>query len=172
MSEEDEVPDYDRFFEVTKVAAETVARTIRAIGPQQAAEQIATDAGADELTWVLHSDAIRARRTEALPVTYVVRDMRTGVVWMVDVGIVVEPRFVGTGLREVPMPPATHVVWGSDALCADLRLADLDAWPEDQQRVTLRDVYDGAKPPTDACATCWTKAPSFVDRLMQIGRPR
>jgi hypothetical protein len=174
MHEEDE--GCDLFFEVWKVSAETDRRTVRAIGPQEAAELIASEV-LDEFTWQSsssgcwcghqHSDVLGV---EALPVTYGVRSLRTGEIWLVDVGVVMEPRFVGTDLREVPMPPATHVVWGARVLCEDLRLADLSAWPDGQQRVTLSDVHAGAKPPADACVECWARAPGFVDGLLQIGR--
>jgi len=71
---------------------------------------------------------------------------------------------------EVPMPPATHVLWGGHVLCEDKRLRGVPRdWPSGQRWISLKDVADGTDAPPDRCEACWTKAPELVAGLRQIG---
>ena len=135
------------------------ARTIPAPTAKQAAEKRAREdwlAGAT--TW---------------PISYCARDGLTGNVWVVDVTIAMEPSFVTIDAREIPMSPATHVLWGGRVLCEDLRLRRVPRdWPDGQRWISLKDVADGTEAPPDRCGACWTKAPGLVDGLLQIGKDR
>lgn len=132
------------------------AWTIGAPTAKQAAEQRAREDGLAGVTgW---------------PIAYCARDNLTGNVWVVDVMIEMEPSFVAIDVREVPMSPATHVMWGGRVLCEDLRLRRVPRdWPVGQRWISLKDVADGAEDPPDRCETCWAKAPGLVDGLRQIG---
>jgi hypothetical protein len=142
-----------------KARSDSNARTIRAPTAKQAAEQRAREdwlAGAT--TW---------------PTTYCARDGLTGNVWVVDVTIAMEPSFIAFDARVVPMPPATHVLWGGRALCEDKRLRGVPRdWPVGHRWISLKDVADGVAAPPDRCAACWTKAPGLVEGLRQIGSVR
>ena len=107
------------------------------------------------------------------PTTYRVRDGVTGRIWDVTVGLVQEPSFVALDTLEVEMSPATHVLWGGNVLCEDLRLRHVPRdWPDDQRWISLKDVADGADVPPNPCEACWTKAPTIVEELRQIGSVR
>lgn len=70
--------------------------------------------------------------------------------------------------NEVPMPPATHVLWGGMTLCEDLRLRGFPRdWPKGQRWISLGDVSKGLDLPSNHCAACWAKVPGLV--LRQIG---
>lgn len=106
-------------------------------------------------------------------VAYCARDGVTGRIWTVLVGVVAQPSFVALDVYEIPMPPATHVLWGGHVLCEDLRLRGVPRdGPDGQRWISLKDVADGAAAPDDRCETCWTKAPGLVDGIRQIGSDR
>jgi hypothetical protein len=76
-------------------------------------------------------------------------------------------------VHEVPMSPATHVLWGGEAVCRDGRLRGVPGdWPEGQRWISLQDVADGAAEPSDRCERCWLAAPGLVAGLRQIGARR
>ncbi len=141
-------------FTVWNVAG--VAHTYYAEDTRRAAEQHARldDANNPKRCW---------------PTTYRVRDESTGDIWAVCVDLV--PMLVAINTREIPMPPATHVLWGDDVLCKDLRLQG--AWPEGQHAIALPGVAEGAEEPSDHCAVCWSAARKLVaDLRRMIGAPR
>lgn len=133
---------------------------VEAPSAKQAAEQWAREEARQDPSW-------------QAPVMYRVRDGVTGQIWDVIVGLVHEPSFVALDTREVKMRPATHVLWGGNVLCEDLRLRYVPReWPEGQRWISLKDVADGEPRPTDGCVKCWDKAPVLVEGLMQIGKRR
>ena len=137
---------------------EADARTYYAPNARQAAEQRAHADCKDDLAW---------------PVTYSVCDKRSGQIWVVLVDVVPQPSFVAIEAREIPMMPATHVLWGGRVLCEDLRLRGVPRdWPEDQRWISLKDIADGAEAPADRCETCWKRAPGLVTGLRLIGAGR
>ena len=145
-------------FEVwPKDGTDADARTFLAPTAQRAAEKCAREdwlAGAT--TW---------------PTSYGVRSRYTGQLWVVDVILATQPSFIAIDAREVPMPPATHVLWGGNVLCEDQRLRGVPRdWPEGQRWISLQDVADGVTAPCDPCDLCWDKAPGFVAELRQIGK--
>ena len=154
-------PDYDDDLEVPfavwrKDGSEADAQSYRAPTAKLAAERRARqDWIAGEASW---------------PVAYCARDGVTGNLWVVDVTIATQPSFVAVDARMVPMPPATHALWGGHVLCEDLRLRGVPRdWPDGQRWISLKDVADGTEAPPDRCETCWTKAPGLVEGLRQIG---
>lgn len=137
---------------------ESDARAVQARSVDHAAEQRAREDYQDP-SWV--------------PTVYRVRDGQTGRIWDVTVGVVQEPSFVALDAREVPMLPATHVLWGGRALCKDLRLRGVPRdWPDDQDWISLKDVADGAAVPPDRCEACWAEAPALVEGIRQMGSDR
>lgn len=131
---------------------------VQAPSAQQAAEQRAREEHQEDPSW-------------QAPATYRVRDGTTGRIWDVIVGLVHEPSFVALDTCEVKMPAATHVLWGGNVLCEDLRLRHVPRdWPEGQRWISLKDVADGAARPDDGCGTCWDKAPGLVEGLLKIGK--
>lgn len=139
---------------------EADARTYHAVTVRQAAEQCArVDYGDHEAS--------------AWPITYRVRDKQTGQLWMVLVDVVPKPSFVAIEARAVPMPPATHVLWGGRVLCEDLRLRGVPHdWPEGQRWISLKDFADEAEAPPDRCEACWKKGRGLVTGLRLIGAAR
>lgn len=133
------------------------ARTFQVPSAQQAAERRArVDWLAGAATW---------------PITYCARDCGTGTIWVVVVALAMQPSFVATDACEVPMFPATHVMWGGRALCEDLRLRGVPRdWPADQHWISLKDIVDGAEIPPNRCETCWARAPGIIEGLQQIGK--
>jgi len=104
------------------------------------------------------------------PITYCVRDDRSGTIWLVDVDLVHRPTFVTLDAREVEMTAATHVLWGGRVLCEDRRLATVPgSWPTGQRWTSLKDVADGTVAPPDRCETCWIKVHGLIAGLRQIG---
>ena len=141
-----------------KTASEANARAIRAWSAKHAAEKRARE------DWTNESQA-------SWPVAYCVRDGVNGTIWEIDVAIASQPTFVAYEAREIELSAATHVLWGGHALCGDLRLRCVPRdWPVGHRFVSLKDVADGESAPLDRCETCWTKAPSLVDELRQIGK--
>jgi hypothetical protein len=105
------------------------------------------------------------------PVTYCVQDGENGTIWAIDVTIATQPTFVALGVKEIEMPPATHVLWGGHVLCEDLRLRDVPRnWSAGQRWISLKDVANGVVAPDDRCAVCWEKVPAFVDKLREISK--
>ena len=105
--------------------------------------------------------------------SYRVRDGVTGQIWDVTVGVVQQPSFVAVAASKVPMIAATHVLWGGNVLCEDLRLRGVPRdWPDGQRWASLKEVADGLEAPPDRCEACWTKAPGLVEGLLQIGKRR
>lgn len=153
-SDENDVP-----FTVWRMGGlEADARAFRAATARQAAEQCAHAEYVEDPAWQ-HDHRV-----------YYVRDGATGRFWTVTVGLVHEPSFVAVGAREIPMPSATHVLWGGRVLCEDLRLRGVPRdWPDGQRWISLKDVADGAAAPPDHCEACWTKAPGLVEGIRQIG---
>lgn len=142
-----------------KDASEAEAREIRAWSAKQAAEKRAReDWIGGEVDW---------------PITYCVRDGVNGTIWVVEVTIASQPTFVALDAQKMEMPAATHILWGARVLCEDLRLRDVPRdWPAGQRWISLKDVSDGAAEAADRCARCWSKAPSFIAGLRQIGSYR
>lgn len=137
---------------------ETDAQTYHATTARQAAEKRAREDYSRDPSW-----------QEA----YTVRDGATGDVWSVHVVVVQQPSFVAIAASEELMPPATHVLWGGNVLCEDLRLRSVPRdWPDGQRWISLADVADGTPDPSDGCATCWAKAPGLIDGLRKIGKTR
>lgn len=67
---------------------------------------------------------------------------------------------------EVPMSPATHVLWGGRVQCGNPRLSGYPVdWPEGQRWISLKDVTDGSEPPSDRCEACWTEAVETIAAL-------
>lgn len=140
-------------------APEAEAQKVRASSARSAAEHQA------RLAW--------SAGQENWPTSYRVRDGVTGDLWIVVVTVVSQPSFVATDAHVVPMPPATHVLWGGRTLCSDRRLRGVPSgWPLDQRWTSLEDVANGAVPPPDRCEACWAKAPALVDGIRRIGTPR
>ena len=136
---------------------DTAAHDVRASNAKQAAEQRAREDYQDP-SW-------------QSPATYRVRDGQTGQLWDVTVGLVQEPSFVALDTLEIEMSPSTHVLWGGNVLCEDLRLRHVPRnWPADQRWISLRDVADGTPRPDESCEACWTKALKLIDNLLEIGK--
>jgi hypothetical protein len=154
-------PEYDDNLDVPfavwpKDGSDADARIFHAPGAKQAAEQHARE------NWLAGATS--------WPIAYCVRDCVRGTIWVVDVVLATRPSFIAIDAREVPMSPATHVLWGGGALCQDLRLRHVPRnWPDGHRWISLKDVADGAEAPSDRCEVCWTKAPGLVDGLRQIG---
>ena len=148
----------------SKDGSDVDARSFRALTPSQAAERRA------------YEDFDGRRDCRDWRDDYCVRNNGTGKLYVVRVGLVPQPSFVAIDVRDVPMEPmepATHVLWGGRALCADLRLRGVPGeWPDGQRWISLRDVAAGPLPtaPPDPCEACWTKAPGFVDELIGSAR--
>ena len=134
---------------------EADARRYNASNAKRAAEKCAEDDYDDEEEW---------------SIAYYVRDMSTGHRWEIRVGMIAQPSFVTLEAQTIPMPAATHVLWGGKVLCADLRLRSVPRdWPAGQRWISLADVADGVKTPPDRCGPCWNKAPGLVDGIRRIG---
>ena len=134
---------------------ETEARRYNAASARHAAEKCAEDDYADEDEW---------------SISYCVRDMSTGHRWEIQVGMIPQPSFLALEVRMIQMPAATHVLWGGNVLCADLRLRGVPRdWPAGQRWISLADVAAGTKTPPDCCENCWSKAPSLVEGIRRIG---
>jgi len=103
--------------------------------------------------------------------SYCVRNNFTGTLYVIDVGVVPQPSFVALLAREVPIPAATHVLWGGHVLCEDKRLRGVPRdWPQDQRWISLQDVADGTEVPANLqCEACFAKAPGLVAGIRQIG---
>jgi hypothetical protein len=130
---------------------EAAARAYRAANAKQAAEKRARDDYGGDPSWKQ---------------AYCVRDGATGRLWQIVVGVVEQPSFVAATAQEIPMPPATHVMWGGRVLCEDLRLRGVPRdWPAGQRWISLKEVADGAAAPPDRCEACWSKAPILVDGI-------
>jgi hypothetical protein len=137
---------------------EADARKYTAATARSAAEKCAKDDYVDQDEW---------------SIAYYVRDDSTGHRWEIRVGMIAQPSFVTLEARTIPMPSATHVLWGGKVLCADLRLRCVPRdWPLGQRWISLADVANGASAPSDGCVTCWDKAPSLVDGIRQISGRR
>ena len=138
--------------------AESDARSYTAVIARQAAERRACDDYQGDPSW---------------QASYRVRDGVTGQIWDVTVGVVQQPSFVAIAVSKVPMIAATHVLWGGNVLCEDLRLRGVPAeWPKGQRWASLKEVADGLEAPPDRCEACWTTAPGLVEGLLQIGKRR
>ena len=147
-------------FDVWPMADEASVRTYIASSPEGAAKQRARDDYAAEEGFARDGD-------------YLVRDRLTDRVYRIAVDYYMRPEFVAGEPREVPMPPAVHVLWGGQAICDDKRVGGLPKdWPDGQRWISLRDVADGAAAPADRCSACWDKAPGLVAGLRRIGADR
>ena len=154
-------PEFDEDIEVPfsvwpKDGAEAEARSYHAWSAQRAAEQRAReDYGTDA--------------TRPWPAVYCAKDSMTGQIWTVTVGVGMQPTFTAIDAQEVRMTPATHVLWGDNVLCADLRLRSRSQrdWPESQRAISLDDVRKGALP-ADRCDLCWAKAPGLVTEILEM----
>ena len=134
---------------------EADARRYTASTARDAAEKCAQDDYDDEDEW---------------SIAYYVRDESTGHRWEIRVAMVPQPSFLTIEARTIPMPPATHVLWGGKVVCPDLRLAGVpSSWPAGQRWISLADVANGATEPADRCEACWSKAPVLVEGIRHIG---
>lgn len=131
------------------------ARKYTAATARDAAEKCAQDDYDDEQEW---------------SIAYYVRDASTGHRWEIRVGMVPQPSFLAIEARILPMPPATHVLWGGKVLCPDLRLRGVpSSWPVGQRWISLADVANGVAAPADRCEVCWSNAPGLVEGVRRIG---
>jgi hypothetical protein len=120
---------------------------------------------------VVHAAERRAAQEarRAWPIAYHVRGDGGWATWRVIVDRHRTWVVVALGAQEVPMPPATHVLWCSHILCEDPRLRSFPCdWPRDQHWVSLKSVADGIESPADRCASCWDKAPRYIDEIRKV----
>lgn len=172
--------DVDIMFTVWRDGDASARSVHRAITAKQAAEQRARvdneanldDDAAPPLDW---------------PLTYLAQDHVSGQIWRVTVDAVMRPVFISLHASEIPMQPATHVVWGEKVLCEDLRLSQpdreairagkadadkrkllpSDQFPSGQRFVSLADVRDGAVV-EDPCEACWANASERVAAILKM----
>ena len=97
------------------------------------------------------------------PIAYRVRNDSSGMIWIVTVDLVPQPSFRATQVKEIPMEPATHVLWHGRTLCDDLRLRSVPRdWPVGQRWLSLDAVIEQDDPP-DRCKECWIKLDARFD---------
>lgn len=90
-----------------------------------------------------------------------------GRLWSVRVDRVTQPSYVAVAAAELPLPPATHVLWHGKVVCDDVRLNHVapSRWPKGHRWMSLAEFVEG-KMPDDRCEACWKRAPVIAEKAL------
>ena len=110
------------------------------------------------------AEGVALEETEAAwPIDYRVLGA-DGRLWSVRVDRVTRPTCVAVAIAELPLVPATHILWHGRVACQDVRLGSTPSrWPEGQRWMSLAESTEGPVP-SDRCEMCWSRAPALLER--------
>jgi hypothetical protein len=110
------------------------------------------------------AEGVALEETEAAwPIDYRVLGA-DGRLWSVRIDRVTRPTCVAVSIAELPLVPATHILWHGRVACQDVRLGSTPSrWPEGQRWMSLTESTEGPVP-SDRCEACLALAPALLER--------
>jgi hypothetical protein len=103
------------------------------------------------------------------PLVFMVHDPADDTWYAIQVELEQEPVFVVGKPQPMVMDAAVHVLWGTMAMCDDIRLSGVPGdWPKGQQWISLQDVQTAAPERGLDQITCEKCKKRAIDRIALI----